>query len=167
MEKVVEKFQQQLARVQGLAHIDEDWGQLDFYDNFPPVKFPCALIDIQSGQFTDDGELRQRGVLTVAVKLYLLRVGNTSEKAPQSQKNAVQKGWEIYRQINRALHGQDFLPEGFGAPMRTSMQRVRRRDGIYQRDIIYTVGMVDTSCVDDHNMTKNVKPAITVSIVRE
>jgi len=148
MDELIQDFQTQLkAQVPELLYIDEDWGQLDYYDKFPPVKFPCALIDIQSGQFTNDGKLQQRGVLTVAVKLYLLRLSNTSNGAPQSQKNEAKKGWQVYRKVNQALHGQSFLSEGFATPIRQSMQRVKRSDGIYERDIIYTIGLVDNSCV--------------------
>jgi hypothetical protein len=148
MEELIQDFQKQLAaHVAELEYIDEDWGQLDFYGSWPPVKFPCALIDIQSGQFTNDGDLRQRGVLTVVVRLYLMRLSNTSSGAPQNQKDKAKAGWEIYRKVNRALHGQDFLSVGFAAPVRAQMQRVKRKDGVYERDIVYTIGMVDDSCV--------------------
>lgn len=147
MDDLIQDFQNQLSQVKELLYIDEDWGQLDFYDKFPPVKFPAALIDIQSGLFTDDGQLRQRGVLTVTVKLYLLRLSNTSNGAPQSQRNNAKIGWQVYRKVNQVIHGQDFLSEGFAAPMRISMQRVKRSDGVYERDIVYTIGMVDSSCV--------------------
>ena len=37
--------QQRLAeRVPELAYIDKNWGQLDY--EAPPVKWPCALLDI-------------------------------------------------------------------------------------------------------------------------
>lgn len=154
MDELIQNFQTRLLEgVPELRYIDEDWGQLDYYDKFPPVKFPCALIDIQNGQFTDDGELRQRGVLTVVVKLYLLRLSNTSNGAPQSQKNEAKKGWQVYKKVNQALHGQDFLETGFNAPIRQSMQRIKRSDGIYERDIVYTIGVVDNSCVPVHRTT--------------
>jgi hypothetical protein len=148
MDNLIQDFQTRLKEhVPELLYIDQDWGQLDYYEKFPPVKFPCALIDIQSGQFTNDGQLRQRGVLTVVVKLYLLRLSNTSNGAPQNQKNEAKKGWHVYEKVNRALHGQNFLSEGFAAPIRQTMQRIKRPDGIYERDIIYTIGLVDNSCV--------------------
>ena len=37
--------QQRLAeRVPELAYIDKNWGQLDY--EAPPVKWPCALLDL-------------------------------------------------------------------------------------------------------------------------
>ena len=34
----MERLQEQ---VPDLRYIAEDWGQLDFYNDAPPVKFPC------------------------------------------------------------------------------------------------------------------------------
>ncbi|NDV45492.1 hypothetical protein D0T49_00295 [Paludibacter sp. 221] len=161
---LIQDFQTRLmVQVPELLYIDEDWGQLDYYDKFPLVKFPCALIDIQNATFTNDGELAQRGVLTVVVKLYLLRLSNTSNAAPQSQKNNAKKGWAIYEKVNRALHGQDFLPVGFAAPIRQSMQRVKRADGVYQRDITYTIGFSDNTTVPVRPITP-ARPTIKAAI---
>lgn len=165
MDEIIERFQNQLqANVPGLNHIDEDWGQMDYYDKMPPVKFPGALVDIQNSAFTNDGELQQKGLLTVVVKLYVLRLGNTSTAAPQGQKNAAKKGWQLYTDINKALHGQEFLPEGFGAPVRTNMQRIKRSDGVYERDITYTIGFTDASCIPQRKVATGVKP--TISLVK-
>lgn len=164
MDDLIQDFQTQLMTlVPELKYIDEDWGQMDFYEKNPPVKFPCALIDIQSGQFTNEGQLQQQGVLMVAVKLYLLRLSNTSNAAPQSQKDNAKKGWAVYKKVNQALHGQDFLQEGFAAPIRQSMQRVKRDDGYYERDIIYSIGFIDNSCVPV-KLTTPARPVIKAAI---
>lgn len=148
MDNLIQKIQDQLkAKVPGLQYIDEDWGQLDYYDSFPPVKFPCALIEVQGSDYTDDGELRQRGVLTVVIKLYLMKLSNTSNHAPQSQKDEAKKGWAIVKKTNQSLHGQDFIKNGFGTLARKRMNKPKRQDGIYERDIVYNVGFVDESCV--------------------
>ena len=39
------------AKVPELAYIAEDWGQMDYYNGAPPVKFPCALISASSIDF--------------------------------------------------------------------------------------------------------------------
>lgn len=165
MEELIQSFQNKLATdVPDLKYIDEDWGQLDYYENYPPVQFPCALIDVQSAQYTHDGQLQQRGVLTIVVKLYLLKLSNTSTHAPQSQKDEAKRGWTLLKEVNRALHGQHFLPNGFAAPIRTAMQRVKRRDGVYERDITYTIGVTDNSCVPVR-VTAPAKPTVKVRMM--
>lgn len=154
MDNVIQDFQTQLSpQKSGLLYIDEDWGQLDYYDKFPPVKFPCGLIEIQDAEYSDNGELQQRGVLTVVVKLFLLKLSNTSNEAPQSQKDNAKKGWAIFKRVNQLIHGQSFLSEGWGAPVRKRMRKVKRQDGIYERDIVYTIGFVDNSCVPARKTT--------------
>lgn len=162
MDKIIDDFQKQLAAaVPELEYIDEDMGQLDYPADFPAMKFPCALIDVQSGEFTNDGELRQRGVLTVAVKLCALQAGTAA--TPESQKNAARKGWKICQSIQLALHGKNFLGRGLGAPVRASMARIKRDDGIYERDIVYAIGVTDLSCVPEWEMT-TAAPKIRASV---
>ena len=48
LEAVMERLQEQ---VPDLRYIAEDWGQLDFYNDAPPVKFPCALISVSNIKF--------------------------------------------------------------------------------------------------------------------
>ena len=52
-----------------IAYLAEDWGQLDFYNERPPVNFPCVLIDIAEAEFSDctrKVQLRE-AILTVRV----------------------------------------------------------------------------------------------------
>lgn len=160
MEFLIQRFQDQLLnKVPTLKEVDEDWGQCDFYAERPPVKFPCALIDIQDAQFTDDGDLKQQGTLTVVVKLYVLRLSNTSNAAPQGQKDKAMAGWVAYTDIVKALHGQDFIKNGFATPMRARMQRIKRRDGIYERNIAFTIGFTDMTCVPQR---PKVRPSVKI-----
>ena len=41
------------TNVSKINYIDEDWGQLDYYAANFPVKFPCVLIDINHGQYSN------------------------------------------------------------------------------------------------------------------
>lgn len=165
MKDLVQSFQNQLSPQElGLLYIDEDWGQMDYYD-YPPVKFPCALIEIQDAEYTNDGELQQRGTLTIVLKLFLLKLSNTSNGAPQNQKEDAKKIWTILEEVNKRIHGQSFLSKGWGVPIRKKMQKIKRQDGIYQRNIIYTIGFVDSSCVSQRINTP-AQPAIRAVKIR-
>lgn len=160
MDNIITAFQNQLtANVPAIKYADEDWGQMDFYTDRPPVKYPAALIDIQDIQYTDAGDNRQHGVLTVAVRLYVLRLGNTSHHAPENQKQDVRQGWLACNQIIKAVHGVDFIKNGFAAPRRARMQRIKRRDGIYQRDIIFNIPFIDKQTVPERMA---VRPTVSI-----
>lgn len=140
-------------RVPGLKYVAEDWGQVDSYDD-PPVEFPCALIDVQDIEFSDDGSLRQRGVASVVVRVFVMSLSEDSRGDLDGQQSAASEGWEICRLVNLSLHGQRFLPSGFGAPVRRKTEHVERKDGIFERSITYAVGFVDDSCLRDRLSTR-------------
>lgn len=153
MDKLIEAIEDCLkAKVPELQYIDEDWGQMDFYED-SPVKFPCALIEVQNADYSDDGELRQRGLVMVSVKLYFMGEVNSSNLTPEMQKNERRKNWDICKKVNQMLHGQDFLPAGFGTLGRKQMSSLTRNNGIYNRNINYAVAFIDDSCTPVMRMT--------------
>lgn len=145
MKQMVQNIQDRLVqKVSTLKYVDQDWGQMDFGSEHP-VKYPCALIDVQSADYTNDGNFIQRGVVTVVIRLF----SNSSQKAPDNQKENTQKFWQLIEDVNKAVHGQKFLQEGYGMPMRTQMRRTKREDGCYLAELYYTIGFTDTTCVPD------------------
>jgi len=146
MKQIIQNIQDRLMQeVPALKYVDQDWGQMDFYQT-PPVKFPCALIDIQSAQYTNDGKLVQQGVATVVISLFDLKLSNSSQAAPTGQKENAKKIWQLIEDVNKALHGKNFLQQSYGLPVRTNMRRTKRKDGCYQTDLYYTVQFTDTTC---------------------
>ena len=165
MKEVILSIQHRLsAQVPELKYIDQDWGQIDFY-NPPPVKFPCALIDIQSVQYSNTGELVQYGTASLVIRLFDYRLSNSSQSAPESQKQNALKIWQLIEDVNKALHGQNFLPVGFGLPIREQMRRTKRNEGFYQTELFYSVQFTDKSCQPIKKPANNVKPELkTVSL---
>ena len=75
--------QQRLAeRVPELAYIDKNWGQLDY--EAPPVKWPCALLDIDEVPFSQIGGGGQiADGVTVEILAANLRLVSSSAAAPR------------------------------------------------------------------------------------
>ena len=153
MKNVIQDIQNKLAaEVPALQYIDQDWGQMNFYRQ-PPVKFPCALIDIQNAAYSDTGGLIQQGTATVVIRLFDMKLSSSSNAAPESQKKNAKKIWQLIEDVNRALHGQQFLQDGFGKLIRARMHRGKRDDGCYQTEISYTVGFTDQSTAPPRHTT--------------
>jgi hypothetical protein len=162
MKNIIQQIQNKLTTdVKTLKYVDQDWGQMDFYTQ-PPVKFPCALIDIQSAEYTNDGTLIQQGVATVVIRLFDLKLSNSSNGAPQLQKDNAKKIWQLLEDTNKALHGQPFL-EGAGLLIRQQMRRTKRNDGCYQTELYYTVQFTDDSCMPTYQKAP-VTPVLHVSL---
>ena len=160
MKQIIQDIQDKLTReVPTLKYIDQDWGQMDFFMN-PPVKYPCALIDIQSAQYSNTGKLIQQGTAMIVIRLFDLKISNSSGKAPERQKENAQKIWQLIEDVNKALHGQNFLQEGCGLPIREQMRRTKRQDGCYQTELYYSVQFTDNSCEPEVTDVYSVEPNI-------
>ena len=65
-----------------IAYLAEDWGQLDFYNERPPVNFPCVLIDIAEAEFSDCTRKVQLGEAILTVRVAHFDPVNISALAP-------------------------------------------------------------------------------------
>lgn len=148
MKTIIQNIQNRLAEIETLQYVDEDWGQLDYYSPNFPVNWPCALIDIQAGQFENKGwdhrtrKYGQTGNLMVAITLANIKLMNTSYQAPQSQKDADWSIWELYQEVHEMLQG--FRPHvNSGALIRQGFRRVKRDDGVQEYTLLYGFGATD------------------------
>lgn len=147
MEDFLNEVQQKLKGCEALKAINEDWGQLDSYSPNPPTVFPCALIDITDLIFSNIGKdnsatpvNRQMAEGTITIIIANLKLSNTNERAPKSQKENAWKIWKIIEDIHKLLHG--WKPtSASGALMRTRLRRIRRDDGIQEYQVTYSIGM--------------------------
>ncbi|GAA4156689.1 hypothetical protein GCM10022217_15940 [Chryseobacterium ginsenosidimutans] len=144
METLLTNIQNKIAEITGIKYVDEDWGQLDYYSPNVPVQFPCCLIDLNDGDFSNIGQdltknprNRQNGKLTVRLTLANVKLTNTSFKAPQSQKD---KAWVIIglmEEIHAKIHG--FSPDvNCSKMLRVGLGKTKRDDGIQEYVIYYT-----------------------------
>ena len=143
MKQILINIQNRLAEISELRYIDEDWGQIDYYSPNMPVKWPCCLIDIQSGQFsniskdaTKRPKDRQNGLFSVKITLANMKLTNTSYLAPQTQKDNAWAIFDLVEKIHEKLHG--FSPDNNCEKMlRSSFGRTQRDDGVQEYAVIY------------------------------
>jgi hypothetical protein len=145
MKTIVPAVMELLASVEALKYISPDWGQMDYYDERPPVRFPCALIDIQSATFDHTADRIQQGEATIVVRLFDRINQKASANAPQTMRDNYNDTWQLMEDVNKALHGEA-LNDHVGAPMRSGLNNVKRQDGLRQIELSYTVQFTDTSC---------------------
>lgn len=148
MKAIIQNIQERLAEIDTLKYVDEDWGQIDYYSPNFPVKWPCALIDIQAGQFENTGwdhrvkKYRQTGNLMVSVTIANVKLTNTSAMAPQRQKDHGWSIWKLYEEVHEKLQG--YRPhENSGALIRQGFRRVKRDDGVQEYTLLYGFGATD------------------------
>lgn len=144
MKTLLEKIQQKVSEIAELKHIDENWGQLDYYSPNIPVQYPCALIDVQQVQFTNLGKditkkplQRQIGTVQIKITVANMRLSNSSMQAPRRQKEEVWAIWGIIEKIHQQLHGVSLLPN-VSPLIRTSQNRTLRDDGLQEYEVYYS-----------------------------
>lgn len=149
MNEILLAIQTKLAEVPELKTKDENWGQLDLYGPEIPVQWPCALVALSGGQFSNIGRdlkaapvNRQEGTLTIEITIANLKLTNSSFKAPGLQKIQAFQIWETVENVHQVIQG--FSPgEKCGGMVRTGLSTVRRDDGVQEIRITYTAGIHD------------------------
>jgi len=118
MKQIFLDIQQQLSTVPALKHIDKNWNQLNYEQ--PPVKWPCALIDIANADYSQVAQLHQIAEADVEITIADLRFTNTSLRNPRHE-----DGFDIFTlldDVHQALQG--FRPTGAQQLVRTNLQKV-------------------------------------------
>jgi hypothetical protein len=148
------------TEIPALKYVDENWGQLDYFAPQHPVKYPCALADIDNAQWSNIGNLCQTGLAQVRITVANLRLGNTSKAAPSTQREKAFEIVDLMGNVHRALHG--WTPtEHAGRLTRTATRLVQREDGIKQYEILFSLQIADETARPQHT-TISVTPKIII-----
>jgi len=137
--------QERIRTLNFVRHIDQDLGQLDFYDTVPPVTWPCILIDIDEFEFDERGDNSEMGVGAVVIRLGYPPLSSTSTTVPDTFKNKALQfyNWEYI--VHKSLQGWRPIDDIFGALIRKSCATEKREDKLRVRRSVYTIGMDDNS----------------------
>lgn len=152
MKTLLTDIQNRLLTEPSLKYIDEDWGQLDYYMPAAPVKYPCALININTAQYSNDGQLVQEGLITVVITVADIKLSNSSGKAPQLQKQAAWKVFDTLENVYKLLHGWSGSAH-YGKLIRTQLNRRKNDDGINLYDMIFTTNLRDGNAKSTYKFT--------------
>ena len=146
MQNLLLNITEKAGTVSGINYSDENWGQLQYFGKECPVKWPCVLVEFGSVQFSNNGydyiadDHSQQGTVFIEITVANLKLTNSSTRAPLSQKTKAFDIWKIVDDVHKTLQG--FKPlDNSGALVRTSMQSVKRDDGVQEKRIIYSLGV--------------------------
>ena len=111
MKQLFTLVQQRLQTIEGLRHIDKDWGQLQREQ--PPVRYPCALVDCEQKEFSQKGQHVVGVVAEVSVTIADMRMSNTGDTY------AI---FDLIDATHQALHAWSPAP-GYGRLMASGMTK--------------------------------------------
>lgn len=142
---------------ENIAYLAEDWGQLDFYNERPPVNFPCVLLDIEEVQYSDLTRKAQRGDVVLTLRVAHYDPVNISATAPDRERAF--RIFALMRMIYAALQG--LSGEDFSGLTRTSLRRVKREDAIREYVMQFRFGGTDNAAYKPRTKAEGVEVGIT------
>ncbi len=116
------------AKVPGLAYIAEDWGQMDYYHEAPPVKFPCALISVGGADFESQTSSVRWGKMRILIRVADAPSVSGTMAAPKSYRERAFAILDLMDNIGNALYG--YGEDGFNELEQASITRYEREDAI-------------------------------------
>jgi hypothetical protein len=166
MEAIINQITDHLeAAIPQLKYVDEDWGQLDYYSPNFPVKWPCALVDIQSATWDNLLKKVQHGLVQVSVKIADIKISNSSTKAPAGQRTKANSFFTLTQTVFKALHtwsGSD----DYSGLIRTAERRIKRDDGVKVYELIFTTQFKDTSAMPVMQTAQKPTVRFEVSLIK-
>lgn len=130
---VMERLQTEVPELQYIA---EDWGQMDYYQDTPPVKFPCALISISSIDFVSQTIGIRHATLTLLIRVADAPAVSGSMAAPDSYRNRAFAIFDLLDNIGNALYG--FSNDGeFNEMEQKTITHYSREDAIREYAMLF------------------------------
>lgn len=149
-------------KVPEIRWIDQDLGQLEYYDygagQKPQVAFPCLLIDFGNTDYSEQSQRVQWASVTIMLRLGFPPFSHSDHKAPLEVRANALKYYELEQKIYQALQGWDAneLCQGL---TRTGGVTEKREDPIRVRVMTFTTVFDDDSAVPENSTVT--KPVIT------
>lgn len=126
-----------LKKINDIFDNEEEWGQLDYYDQFP-VQLPCTLIECESVDYTNTNSGQQpEALITVSIS-------NTQELQGSSMAPGGEEAFEIFNLLNAVNNVVSGLQvENSRQLISVRMLRVRRDDAIREFRLSYKIRFSD------------------------
>lgn len=129
---VMERLREQ---VPSLQYIAEDWGQLDFYDEAPPVKFPCALISVSNVKFESQMANCRWATMTILIRVADAPAVSGTMAAPETYRNRAFAIFDLMDEIGNTLYA--FGGDAFDELEQTTITHYSREDAIREYAMLF------------------------------
>lgn len=147
------------AKVPAIRFIEQDLGQLEFYEIRPAVTWPCALIDMQETNYSEiNGSVQQMAEGVIQIRLGLVKYSDSSNLTPAQWREKSLAYLEREQEVILALH--NWAPPGFGKLLRRRSVSEKREDDIKVRSLLFAQSHTDTSLMPAKVLVPRPNPTI-------
>ncbi len=124
-----------------IKFISQDLGQLDFYDDKPPVTWPCVLIDITEASFEEYLNDLQTVNANVTIRLAHTTYSDISNLSNTQVRELGLKHYELEHELCSYLHNWQPPHDELGVLTRIATATEKRDDNIRVRMITFSTCM--------------------------
>lgn len=147
--QLLQKLQTQITtQVPAIKWVDQDLGQLEYYDQRPAVSWPCVLIDFGNTNYDEMQGNVQLGNAQFTLRLGFPSFSPSQAGAPDSVKEQALQYYELEQLLYQAIQG--YNADGLMQPCtRISAQTERREgDNFRVRVIVFNTIFMDDSAAE-------------------
>lgn len=132
--------------------IDQDLGQLEYYETRPAVSWPAVLIDFPATQYREHSQMVQWAELQINIRLAFSPFSSANSAAPDLSKEKALQFYETENRLFAALNG--FTAGGCIQPMvRVSVHSEQRDDPFRVRTMLFTTATEDDTVMEVARVT--------------
>jgi len=140
-----------------MRYISQDLGQLEFYDDKPPVSWPLSLIDIGEATFEEYLHNLQTVNVNVTIRIAHCTYSDVSNLPNTQVRELALTFYELEHAIGNALHNWTPPHDELGALTRISTSTEKRDDNIRVRVLTFNVSMqYDSEAISMRTIPLNV-----------
>lgn len=99
--KTLDRFKE----IPSIKHVDRDRGQIDKYNDRPPVKFPCGLVSISLTKRKNLTNTDQMVKCRVVIRLAFERLADASSISPQERINKALEYYDTVEEVDAKFQG--------------------------------------------------------------
>jgi hypothetical protein len=139
-----------------LKWIDQDFGQLELFEDRPTVSFPCCLIDFPMATFSNVSGNAQIGDITVQLRMGFAPFDKSYHLAPDVVRQKALEYYAIEQKVYEKLQGwekdytQPFSRINSGTEQRMSASDLADKTGIRVRVMNFATGFNDDSALPSY-----------------
>lgn len=164
-QEIIKSVLDKIDKIQEFKYVAENWGQLDFFGDNAPVKYPCCLVEFGKIIYTNEGELTQRAIADITLTVANLITHNTSTKSPEYHLATNLNFYDLIDLLQKNIHG--WKPECQsvqGNLTRNGFSKQPKRNGLKIGTVIYSLEFVDnTASVEHQTLCKT--PTISITAI--
>lgn len=146
MKTILKNFLERIAGIPELRFVGEDWGQL--YIEFPPVNFPCALIDLGEIKYIQQGRNVQQADAILNITVADMFTDGVTSYTPEGKTDGEFEIYSVIEKVHACLHG--YGTEKHSRLMRIGLTKISREDTIREFLLSFKFSFSDQAATPEY-----------------